>query len=159
MKISLCLFCSTPVKRGQHWTQFCSEICEFRQWKIDYPNRSERIPLIEPCYYCGLPGITVDHIPPTSFRERLADMGLLGRYPFIEVRACTQCNSWLGAKHLFTPAKRKAYIKKRLWKKYRRHLTLPQWSDSELAQIGYVLRTKVLSSLEKAELIKARLDW
>jgi hypothetical protein len=65
----------------------------------------------------------------------------------------------LGAKHLFTPAKRKAYIKKRLAKKYRRCLITPEWSDSELAGIGYVLRTKVLASLEKSELIKARLRW
>lgn len=42
------------------------------------------------CYYCGLPGSTIDHFPPQSIVEE---------YPTVEgwlVRSCQSCNSRLG---------------------------------------------------------------
>ena len=160
MKTSLCKFCGSPVYAQRHWQEFCGDRCRWRYWSQEHPRtRIEGDPSLTPCYYCGLPGTTVDHVPPISFRSRLRDFGLAGRYPEYEVHACHECNCALGAKPLFSLGERKRYVKGWLKRKYERFLRQPPWSDGELAELGYTLRTKVLSSLLAAEVTKARVQW
>lgn len=160
MKIAICRFCGTSIKRKTRWQEYCSDACRWRSWAQSHPRtRIEAAVDIPPCYYCGLPATDVDHIPPLTIRNRLADLGLTGRYAYHEVQSCHECNIALGSRALFTLPERKRYIKVWLRKRYQRLLRMPTWSDTEIAQIGYTLRTSLLSRLLASEVTRARLDW
>ncbi len=99
-----CLVCFTKFRPRRTWQRFCSPACRG-------DNRNTERSAEYTCVYCGLIANTVDHIPPISVRPTLVDLGLAGRYQFLEVRACQQCNSALGARSLWTVKQRKAWIK------------------------------------------------
>lgn len=121
---------------------------------VAYPDLSENA-----CVYCGLVGDTIDHVPPRSVRLTLLNLGLAARYPFIQVRACRECNSALGARPLWTVRQRRAWLKRWLRRRYRRHLHLPDWSAHELTQLSPSLRGEVLRGLALRDLIRQRLAW
>lgn len=111
------------------------------------------------CAYCGLVGDTIDHVPPRSVRLTLLNLGLAARYPFVQVRACRQCNSALGDRPLWTVRQRRAWLKRWLRRRYRRHLRMPDWSDHELNQLSPALRREVVRGLALRELTRRRLAW
>lgn len=111
------------------------------------------------CIYCGLAGDTVDHIPPTSVRQTLIDLGLASRYPFTEVRACKECNCAIGARPLWTIASRREYVKKWIERRYRKYLNIPDWSDLELARISPELAEFNRHGMAVRDLTKARLRY
>lgn len=114
---------------------------------------------LRPCYYCGLVANTIDHVPPLVARPHIAALGLKGRYPFVTVPACHECNSGLGARALWTIPARKRWVKQWLTKRYRKYLNLPAWDDGELSRLGLNLRGHVLAGLEKQRVIRERLRW
>ncbi len=160
MKTALCRFCGSPIKRKTKWQEFCSSTCRWRSWSSSHPHvrKDAELPA-EACFYCGLPGIGVDHVPPMSFRMRIQDLGLIGRFDFCEVRCCSECNSALGARALFRLAERKRFIKSWIRKRYGTILRTPHWSDDEIRELGYNLSTMVISRSLMAEVIEARLKW
>lgn len=111
------------------------------------------------CTYCGMSADTIDHVPPQVARPFLLSQGLHLKYPFVEVRCCRECNSLLGAQAYWTVADRKRYIKKRLRRRYRDYLRMPEWKDSELQELGRGLHDMVLQSQVMQDLIKKRLGW
>lgn len=129
-------------------------------WSERHP-RAETEPdeIYPPCYYCGQPGITVDHVPPISLRSRLGELGLNDRYTFHEVRACHECNVLLGARPLYTLTDRKRFMKRTLRRRYARFLRLPIWTDAQLAELGPTLKSSVLSAILTAEIVHKRLNW
>lgn len=160
MKTALCKFCGSPVNRKRKWQEFCSDTCRWRSWATTHPRtRIQAAKEVPPCYYCGLPADTVDHIPPKTIRERLRDIGMENRYPCHEVQACHECNSALGGRPIFTLPERKRFVKAWLRRRYARVLATPPWTDSELKEIGYTLRTMILSRALMAEIIRARIAW
>jgi hypothetical protein len=108
-----------------------------------------------PCYYCGLPCDTVDHVPPKSAREYLD----LKRYPRFLIPACRECNNLLGARSLYTPGERKKFIKRALKKRYGRVLLAPSWTDQEIAELGPCLQSTVRASEALKRLVRRRLAW
>lgn len=90
----------------------------------------------DPCVYCGMPADSIDHIPPRAYREFIAAQGLQKRYPFIEVIACRECNSALGARALWTVAARKKRIAQYLRRKYAKYLAIPDWTPAEAEEMG-----------------------
>lgn len=151
-KCKHCKSVFTPRNRGSA-QQYCSRQCRFNH---HYHRRMGTGPM--PCTYCGLPASSQDHIPPQAYRKFLSETGDT-RFPFHEVPACKECNSGLGAVHLWTVTARKRYVKLRLRRKYAKYLKIPNWTDEERAELGPGL----LADLRSAEAIKhvtqQRLAW
>jgi len=153
MRRRACQNCGKLITKGRKDKKFCSEACRYTYWR-DNPGK------LPPCYYCGFPADTIDHVPPISARSRLSELGLSPRYPNSEIDACTECNCvLLGSRPIWTLTERKLFIKKALQKKYRKVLKMKQFTDSELSQFGYNLRTSTISKAVLAEIIRSRLAW
>jgi hypothetical protein len=127
---------------------------------------AEQYPFIEPCYYCGLPATTVDHVIPVSMLADLSTLGddeafeaLTSRFRKHLVPACRECNSILGNKYVDSLAKRREYVKKRLRTRYDRFLETPDWNDSELSQVSDMLQGYIVHSIAKRDLIRQRIAW
>jgi hypothetical protein len=114
--------------------------------------------MIEPCTYCGLPSDSIDHIPPQAMRAMIQDLGAY-KGVWREVPACRWCNSHLADLALLTVEDRRQYIKKVLRKKFKKLLSLPDWTDAALAELGPSLRCFVIDSIHKAQIVKERLAW
>lgn len=147
MRISLCQHCGRRFKprRGK---RYCSDMCRYEAWKAT----------ASPCYYCGCPAETVDHVPPRSVRPILIQMGVT-RWDFIEVEACKECNCVLGHKSLWTLTERKAYIKQWLRRRYRRYISMPAWTDAELDELGRGIQQYVDQGRIIGELARKRIAW
>lgn len=141
--------------RGRMDKVYCSNRCRYADWAEGLGERRD----IRPCWYCGVPSDTIDHVPPQSVRPYLVDRKLDGRYPFIEVWCCRECNSLLGARAIWNVHRRKVYIKKALARRYRRILATPPWSDAELAELGRGLQPTVLLGLALQDRVRQRLKW
>lgn len=147
-----CKYCSKSV-RGRRDKIYCSDKCRFADWREGHRE------VAKPCRYCGLASSTIDHVPPQSVRPRLQELGLSGRYEFIEVWCCSECNSLLGARALWTISDRKKFIKQALRRRYKKYLLSPDWSDREVSLLdGWLQRFVINRSIEK-ERIQARLLW
>jgi len=113
----------------------------------------------EPCYYCGRPGDSRDHVPPRTMRDRLSDLGLRDRYEFIDVACCHECNCLLGSKPLLTLTVRRRFIAARLAKRYAGVLTMPEWTDREISLLGPNLRRYVIDGLALREYTRRRIAY
>ena len=133
--------------------KYCSDRCRFRAWMTGKEDEE-----VEPCYYCGMPGGTIDHVPPQSIRPGLLKDGIT-RWEFVEVRACHECNSILSSQPPWTLGARKQKIKRKLADKYANYLEMPDWEDSELGRLGDVLGDYVASGVLMKEMLKKRLKW
>ena len=123
-------------------------------------------PYPEPCYYCGLPAESVDHVVPQSMLDEWIRLGDLenyrlatGRNRRLTVPACQQCNSILGAKYDATLEDRRDRLKGRLRQKYARVLSMPEWTPDQLAELGPRLREHVESGLRLKALARRRIAW
>lgn len=152
MRREICRRCFRPFNARRSDKAYCSDRCRYLDWhdRSKSPRR---------CYYCGATADNTDHIPPQSARRRIIDLGLSLKFPEIEVPCCSECNSLLGARALWTPALRKRFIKSALAKKYARFLKLPSWTDSELAQLGANLQQATLAALLMREMVEERIKW
>lgn len=147
MKINLCLHCAKKFK-ARAGKKYCSDKCRYEAWRVT----------AHPCYYCGCPANTVDHVPPQSARPILMQHQV-SKWPFIEVNACLECNSALGAKAIWTLPERKAHIKKWLARRYSRVLKTPKWTPEEIDELGRGLHQFVKESQFLAELTRNRINW
>lgn len=123
-------------------------------------------PFIQPCYYCGRPADSVDHVIPQVLIRQLEILGdtetwqqLYKRHKVKVVPSCKDCNHVLGPKYFSTLAERKAYVKKRLRQRKRNILQTPDWSDGELKELGPELRGYVEHVIALREETKLRLRW
>ena len=115
------------------------------------------IGIMAACYYCGAPGTTIDHVPPKTARDRLIALGR--HFTPVELPACSECNSAIGARALWTASERKAFVKRWLRQRYAKYLRIPPWTESELAPLGDQLRGYILASIERQRQIRARISW
>lgn len=158
-KVITCKFCAASIRSGNSRREFCSDRCKWKYWAANHPRLAKSIEDLIPCVYCGLPATSIDHIPPQAERQRLTALNLIHRYELLEVNACRECNSCLGAKPYWTIKERKDYVKKYLGRKYKHYLSIPTWSDVELADLGNTLASSVLTSIIIADVIKERIRW
>ncbi len=75
------------------------------------------------------------------------------------VPACTECNSLAGAKLFITVGAKRRWLKKRLRARYAKLLEAPAWSEAEIAELGFELRTHVERGQEAKRLTLMRLRW
>jgi 5-methylcytosine-specific restriction endonuclease McrA len=132
--------------RGRADKVYCSDRCRYADWAEGFGDRRD----IKPCWYCGVPSDTIDHIPPRKIRDFLVERKMT-QYPFVELWACRECNLLLGARTIWDVHRRKAFIKKALKRKYRRYLNIPPWSDAEISRLGPGLQPVVLHGLAMRE--------
>ena len=149
---ALCVYCRREFQPTRAWHSFCSTSCRLQSQRSDRSTEYA-------CCYCGLSCTGIDHVPPTSVRPTLVDLGLDTRYPFVEVRCCNECNSLLGARPLWTVSQRKAFMKKRLKRRYSKYLNIKDWSDSEMAQMSREMQEYIEHGLAVRALTRARLDY
>ncbi len=159
MKVSQCKLCAKPFKRASSKAEFCCDRCKWRYWADHHPRVGGKYNDLTPCIYCGLPATSIDHIPPQAERKRLVALNLIHRYQILEVDACRECNSALGARPLWTISERKKHVKEYLTRKYSRLLKIPHWPDDELADLGRTVASSVLASIIQSQVIKARIAW
>jgi hypothetical protein len=114
---------------------------------------------LAPCVYCGVAANSIDHVPPQSARPRLLELGLERKYPFFEVEACRECNSALGARGLWTLVARRDYIKKFLRRRYRGFLNIPDWTDTELAQLSPMMLEYTLNGIAIRDFTRDRISY
>jgi hypothetical protein len=154
VRSATCQFCGTRY-RARSNKKFCSDICRARSWRE--PPEVE----VPPCCYCGMPSDSIDHIPPRAARPRIIEAGLASRYVFIEVDACRECNSLLGARTLWTLRSRKTFIRKALSRRYAKFLRIPDWDSSELASFSQrsMLRGYIERGLIVRDIVRQRLKW
>lgn len=148
--ISTCTNCG-KLSRGRKDKLYCSAKCRFEHWSLGAA--------VNPCYYCGVPADSVDHVPPQCQRPILESLGLKGRYEWVQVWACRECNSLLGARAIFTVRERKKFIKGALRRRYRKYLRIPEWHHSELAELGPTAKSYVISGIVTKELVEKRINW
>lgn len=147
MRLRNCRHCGKSSKQAKRGG-YCSDVCRYKAW----------METAEPCIYCGMPANSVDHVPPTSVRPILVGMGVQ-RWDFVEVSACGECNSAIGAKALWTVRERKAWVKQFLKRKYRRVLSLPDWTGEEIEELGRGLQDHVKATSALKKLTQGRLGW
>jgi hypothetical protein len=121
--------------------------------------------VLTPCYHCGLPADSVDHVWPRTVLGRL-DVApelerVIQRAPQRTVPACRECNcllgpGWYGNGSL---AARKRALKDKLRRRYAALLRTADWTEGELVQFGPNLREYIETSVRGREILEARLAW
>jgi hypothetical protein len=110
---------------------------------------------LEPCYYCGHPADTIDHVVP---RNLLARKDVLDGLPDLGidlVPACRVCNSGLGGRFFESLGERKAAAKEYLKKRYRKLLCAPRWTDDEVEELPL---GKLRDYIAQAELARGEVE-
>ena len=111
--------------------------------------------LDDPCVYCGAPSTSYDHVPPLHYAERVIDdCQSFRKYP-----ACVECNTALNGLVLLTLKERRKRVKEYLRKKYRSFLSMPAWSEDELAELEPKFADEIRRASRFAELIKSRVSF
>ncbi len=102
------------------------------------------------CFYCGDPADTLDHVPP------LAEMEILDvkkrkkeRIPAALVPCCSECNSALGARKLWTVFDRLLYLESFYDAFFKRQKMM--WTEEEIDELGPSLRESVRHRQDKLE--------
>lgn len=151
-KLTKCIVCAKDIKQFRSGRRkFCSNACRSEHWRKGEVSF--------PCYYCGCRATSVDHVPPVSIRPTLMQFGMQKTFPFFEVDACQECNSLLGTRAIWFKSKRKRFIKLALRLRYTKLLHTPRWTEEEIAELGYTLKTTVQSGIALSEWIRQRIAW
>ena len=129
-------------------------------------RRAKRIWEDVPCYYCGDPARSVDHVIPRSMLNSLRVLDdksvwktLYSDHRIRLVSCCLQCNSILSNKYFTTLKQKKAHLKECLRKRYKKILEIPHWEEGEVKELSYRLGKYVTHSLSKKDWVLSRLAW
>lgn len=100
-----------------------------------------RYKVLEPkswvCRYCGMPAETTDHCPPIPAAYAVgADVMIERGYPLLKVRACSECNTALSDRPLYSIAERVQYLIEVYAKRYKKLIRSPKWTVDELNELG-----------------------
>ncbi len=102
----------------------------------------------DPCVYCGEHSYEWEHVIPYSF-------GL----PTCLVRACPECNRLAGSEIFPTIYAKQGFIKDKLLTRHQKLLRSPDWSEDELDEMGYGLRSYIQRGAYEKDRLLARLEW
>ena len=143
----------------------------YKNYKKNYPNiiLKEVREGLYPCFYCGVKSESIDHFIPIAFLENIrsfidiADTDEDIREKVINnqvlIPACRECNSLASDGIFNTPNQKKAYIKAKFRKRYRKILEIPYWEESEMVELGYILQNHVRNGEDLKKLIQRRIMW
>ena len=123
-----------------------ARILKQRQWAQELWNSDDPI-----CVYCG------DFY---QCRDHYICCNWLGSRSYQEaeiVPCCNECNYFLKDKPIFTIADRSRFLYTCYQSRARQFIEMPEWSQEELAEMGYNMRNKILNSLALKEIYHAKL--
>lgn len=106
------------------------------------------------CTYCGeYDGNHRDHIIPISYVSTIRSYR-----PGSTVPACSECNGTLGDRMFITVPERAGYVYRRYSEKYKKLLSMPDWTFSELEVMSDNLRNNIETSLKHRDITKQRIE-
>lgn len=105
------------------------------------------------CVYCGFPAGTKDHLIPKAWT------GETRRSQTAVVPACAECNSSINDFGSANVQRRREIAHDRMRRRYRNVLSAPDWSESDLAELGRTLRNGVESRQLKKQAVNSRIQW
>ena len=112
------------------------------------------------CVYCGEVATGRDHFLPVSASVLLRALSIdIDDRCLVTLPACKECNTLAGARVFRTVAGKRRYIKRTLAKRNAKVLALRDWDQDELEELGWTLRTTIISGMHKRDQIKRRLAW
>lgn len=149
-----CNHCSSTFIVRTRMQVYCTKQCRFNH----HYHRRMKGGGPKPCVYCGAPADTTDHVPPRAYRKFLEETGNR-KWPFLEVAACRECNSFLGAKALWSLTARKKACKEHIQHKYAEYLNTPPWSEAEREELGPNLDSEVGAAEAIKHVAQQRLAW
>lgn len=110
------------------------------------------------CTYCGCRATEIDHVIPiagtTNRKRRHADMS-----KGIRTYACKRCNTKLGCKRFDHFGDRLNFLAnyyQELAQEFKRD---SEWSDEEIQELDYTLRTYVASNQERMKELDEKVTW
>jgi hypothetical protein len=107
------------------------------------------------CTYCGDPATVRDHFLPVAVAASMQ----FGPKLKLILPSCVECNG-IASDHAFkTVADKRLFIQARLAKKYRSLVNSPSWTESELEELGWSMRTLIQAEIARKTHILARLKW
>ena len=139
-----CEWCGDRLTSTNPKTKFCSDSCRLSAFKA------------KPCFYCGAPATTRDHVIPRSFAKRLEDFAIVYKRN-VMVPACVECNSTAGNQVFITIREKRQFILGRYQIRYKKLLESPYWTKEELDELGPTLRSHVVRSSMEQDFIRARM--
>jgi hypothetical protein len=121
---------------------------------------------LNPCHYCGQPANAVDHVIPRVLIARLRVLEdeettrqMYLRHRVRTVPCCRECNSIINSHYFSTLDERKAFLKTRLRKRYKRLLEMPEWTVDEMTELDGQLQDYVIQGTRMKRLIQKRIAW
>ena len=116
-----------------------------------------------PCVYCSAPATDKEHVTPKSFIDLTRDMfagGIKVSIPNeVLVDSCRECNL-LALDAFFSNLRaKKAYIKERFYRRYKKALVAKEWEDSEIMELGENMRWQVFLYNQAIKSIKIRFKY
>lgn len=114
----------------------------YRKIKCDY------------CMYCGEIATLLDHVPPLAIVESQGPKANM-----VLVPSCEECNSFGWAHPDYTIRDRKKRIGELIFRKYRRLLNSPSWTQDELNELGPEMRQRVMRAESQKLVIQRRIAF
>ncbi len=107
------------------------------------------------CFYCGQLSTCRDHIVPVAW---------LGTYRHNEwssawVQSCSECNTLLSDCVFDSLPERLEYLKARLLKRYKKVLSIPEWTPSELVELEGEILQYVIQGQKAKAILHQRLQF
>ena len=75
------------------------------------------------------------------------------------IPSCLECNRLAGNKKFLLIADKRIYIQEKLKKRYKKALKDIIWDDDEISEMGYNIKTKIISTQSKRAWIELRTTW
>jgi hypothetical protein len=123
-----CLWCGRSVNSTNPKTKFCSSTCRALASKSQV------------CFYCGQPGGKLDKVEDNV------------------IRCCIECKVILDSDTRFKTFKsRREFLKRTYLQKNKKVLERPDWTEEEIAEIGYGLQSSVRRFQAEKNILKERL--
>lgn len=143
-----------PSQRSYKWQYYKKQGFDLRE---DYGKGLVTVP----CFYCGVPANSEDHVLPLVALDSLlcAETVPVASDLMTIVPSCLECNSLAGDKVFNSRAEKKRYIQRRLQNRYADVLRRPTWEDEEIAEMEGDLRRTIELSEQERRLVQNRIDY
>lgn len=123
-------------------------------WKSLTPTEGE------PCAYCGLLATDREHVTPRAWIEKcksLKSSGVDVEIPKeIIVPSCRECNLVASDRIFESFQEKRKYIREKIYKRHKKHITQELWRDEEIDELGGRLRELIFFQNEIAKIYKKR---
>lgn len=116
-----------------------------------------------PCIYCGTPSIDKEHVVPISWINELKELKFMGIDVDVPeeiiVPSCHECNLFASGTIFKSIKEKKRYIKEKLYKRYKKFLNSPEWTEQEIMELDGRLRQHVFITNEIIKIVRKRLKY